>query len=108
MEARCGYPRPVQFGPWQRLRADLFPAAPGVLQLRREHGLVEYPRGRSAMILYLAAADLRAAVADLAAAHPDRPWLCRCNRVPVADPPAALARLLADFVDRFGAPPQIA
>lgn len=97
----------VQFGPWHRLRAEEFPSAPGVLQLRREHGLVQYPRGRSAMIRYLAVADLRAAVADLAIAHPDRAWLCRCNRAPLADPPAELARLLADFTDRFGAAPRV-
>lgn len=97
----------VQFGPWQRLVAADVPAAPGVLQLRREHGLVQYPRGRSAMILYLACDDLRAAVAGLAATHPDRPWLCRHNRGPVPDPPAALSRLLADFTDRFGAPPTL-
>lgn len=60
------------------------------------------------MVLYLAADDLRAAVAALAAAHPDRAWLCRCNRVTVADPPAELAKLLADFVDRFGAAPAFA
>jgi hypothetical protein len=95
----------VQFGPWHRLCADDFPSAPGVLQLRREHGLVQYPRGRSAMVRYLAADDLRSAVADLAAAHPDCAWLVRCNRVAVADPPAELAKLLADFVDRFGAAP---
>ena len=35
----------------------------------RRLGPVQYPRGRSAMVRYLAADDLRSAVADLAAAH---------------------------------------
>lgn len=97
----------MQFGPWHRLVADPFPAAPGVLQLRREHGLVDYPRGRSAMIRYLAADDLHAEVTRLAAANPGRAWLVRCNRAPLRDPAAELARLLADFVDRFGAAPRV-
>lgn len=97
----------MQFGPWHRLLADQFPATPGVLQLRREHGLVDYPRGRSAMILYLAADDLHAEVTRLAATYPDRPWLVRCNRAPLRDPASELVRLLADFSDRFGAAPRI-
>lgn len=104
-DGRADYPSTMQFGPWRRLVADEFPSAPGVLQLRREHGLVVYPRGRSAMIRYLVAADLRAEVTRLAAAHPGRPWLVRCNRAPLRDPAGELARLLADFHDRFGAAP---
>jgi hypothetical protein len=97
----------VRFGPWHRLQ-DAPAAAPstaGVLQVRRVEGLVAYPRGKSAMIRYAAADDLRAACTALAAAHPDAAWLVRFSRDPVPDPAAAAARLRADFADRFGAPP---
>lgn len=99
----------MRFGPWSRLlaAADALPPGPGVLQVRREHGLAEYPRGRSAMILYRGCDDLRATAQALAAAHPDAAWLCRCNRDPVADPHAAAARLVAEFAERFGGPPSI-
>jgi hypothetical protein len=96
----------MNFGPWSPLHAAQLPSGPGVLQVRREHGLVVYPRGKSAMVHYAAAEDLRAAAAALAAAHPDAAWLVRCNRAPVVDPEAAATRLIAEFVERFGAPPR--
>lgn len=79
---------------------------PGVFQLRLAEGLVDYPRGRSAMVGYGAAASLRRAVAAVASARVGAPWLCRCTRDPVDDPPAALARLVADFRERFGEAPR--
>jgi len=96
----------MNFGPWSALRDACLPAGPGVLQVRRERGLVVYPRGKSAMVHYAAAADLRAAARAIAAAHPGAAWLVRCNREPVADPEAAAARLIAEFVARFGAAPR--
>jgi hypothetical protein len=83
------------------------PAAPGVLQVRAAHGtLLDYPGGRSAMIHYAAADDLRAAATALAAAHPGVDWLCRHTDGDVADPPALLGELLRLFVHRFGTPPR--
>ncbi|MBA3550525.1 MAG: hypothetical protein H0T76_28960 [Nannocystis sp.] len=96
----------MNFGPWSPLHAAQLPSGPGVLQVRREHGLVGYPRGKSAMVLYAAAEDLQAAALAIAAAHPDEAWLVRCNREPVVDPEAAAARLIAEFNERFGAPPR--
>lgn len=96
----------MNFGPWSPLHAASLPAGPGVLQVRREHGLVVYPRGKSAMVHYAAAADLQAAARALAAANPEAAWLVRCNRDPVADPRAAVERLIAEFGERFGAPPR--
>jgi hypothetical protein len=81
------------------------PVVAGVLQVRREVGLVTYPRGKSAMILYAGVEDVRAACRRLAAEHPGRAWLCRWNRDPVEDVAGAAARLLADFAGRFGAEP---
>jgi hypothetical protein len=99
----------MRFGPWHRLQAAATAAPPtsGVLQVRREHGLEVYPRGKSAMILYAAADDLRAACTRLAAEHPDAAWLFRYNTTPVPDPHAAAATLIADFAARFGGPPAL-
>lgn len=83
------------------------PAVAGVLQVRVAHGtLLDYPGGKSAMIHYAAADDLRAAATALAAAQPGTDWLCRHTDGAVADPPALLAELLRMFVRRFGTPPR--
>lgn len=99
----------MEFGRWYPLTAaDAHaPAGPGVLQVRVRTGLVDYPRGKSAMVHYQAAADCRAAARALAAAHPDADWLCR-HLVDLADPAAAptiAARLIRDFTARFGRAP---
>jgi hypothetical protein len=83
------------------------PGMAGVLQVRREVGLVVYPRGKSAMILYAGVEDVRAACRRIAAEHPGRAWLCRWNRDPVEDVAGAVARLIAEFVQRFGAAPSL-
>ncbi len=92
----------MNFGPWSPLHAASLPPGPGVLQVRREHGLVVYPRGKSAMVCYAAAEDLQAAARALAAAHPEAAWLVRCNREPVADPQDRMerVRLLADLPEK--------
>ncbi|HVV88720.1 MAG TPA: hypothetical protein VHE35_37000 [Kofleriaceae bacterium] len=97
----------VSFGRWYPLAdaAAHAPAAPGVLQLRLADGLLDYPRGKSAMLHYAAASDLRAAATELAAAHPGTGWLCRHTDGPVGDPAALAADLLRTFTARFGAPP---
>jgi len=98
----------VRFGVWVRLceAAGVAPGEPGVLQVRREVGLVEYPRGRSAMILYTAADDLRGACERLAAQAGGMAWLVRWNRDPVGDPAGTVDRLIAEFVERFGMKPE--
>lgn len=101
----------MKFGSWYPL-ADAVahaPPAPGVLQVRVAEGLIDYPRGKSAMIHYEAALDVRAAAATLAGAHPGAPWWCRHTIEPAslapADAHALAARLLRDFTVRFGSPP---
>jgi hypothetical protein len=81
------------------------PAGPGVYQIRLASGLLSYPTGRSAMVHYGAARDLRTAVADLARAHAGRDWLCRFAEP--AAPDDLLADLQAAFSRRFGALPGI-
>jgi hypothetical protein len=83
--------------------AERAPAAPGVYQLKIAHGLVDYPRGKSAMVGYGAGPDVRAAAL---AGVVDPGWLCR--HVETASAAAAatlLSELLARFVRRFGAAP---
>lgn len=99
----------MKFGAWHRLEesAERLPARAGVLQVRLERGLVRYPRGKSAMIRYAGADDVRRLAAELAAAHPGAPWLCRASEGECADPAAAAARLVAEFDERFGSGPLI-
>lgn len=99
----------MKFGAWHPLAAaaDHVPAGPGVLQVRVCEGLVRYPRGKSAMIFYAGAAEVRALASALARTHAGAPWLCRASVGPCADPAAAAARLLAEFSERFGECPKI-
>jgi hypothetical protein len=97
------------FGRWYPLAeaGERAPAVAGVLQVRVAHGtLLDYPGGKSAMIHYAAADDLRAAAVALAAAHPDVDWLCRHTEGAVEDPTAMLDGLVQMFVRRFGTPPR--
>src|SRR5262245_36119061 len=70
---------PVRFCPWYPLAdaAAHTPAAEGVLQLRVAEGLLEYPQGKSAMVHYEHAKDVRAAATVLAARHAGEALLCR-------------------------------
>lgn len=101
----------MRFGRWHRLEraAAEAPRAPGVFQLKVASGLIDYPTGKSAMIRYGAARDLRGAVEAIARANPGRDWMCRFSEEmsarEAADPDAIVAELLAQFHRRFGAPP---
>jgi hypothetical protein len=101
----------MRFCPWYPLSESpaLAPAGPGVFQMRIRSGLIDYPTGKSAMIHYGASRDVRAAVAELAARHSDRDWLCRhsddMTTAETSDPDRALATLVLQFERRFGAPP---
>lgn len=102
----------MQFGRWYPLAraADHAPATPGVYQVRTRLGLLDYPRGKSAMVWYAAAGDVRAAACALAAAHPGADWLCRHLEDATADAADAgrvAAKLIRDFTNRFGSPPAV-
>ena len=99
----------MRFGPWYPLASarDLAPAGEGVLQLRLAHGLHEYPRGKSAMVWYQHAADVRAAVTVLAQAHAGADLVCR-HLIEIdgaTDLAGFCAKLRTEFVRRFGAAP---
>ena len=105
------------FSPWRDadapVDADALPAGPAVVQVKVAAGLVDYPEGRSAMVLYLWTPDL--------AAFPDRILPAVRARAEAAglgaalrfrfradpDPARATAALLARFHARFGATPRL-
>jgi hypothetical protein len=101
----------VQFGPWYPLgeAGDHAPPREGVLQLRRAAGLIDYPRGKSAMVHYAHAHDVRAAAVGLANHYTDVDLVCRhlIEIDPEIDLAAFCAKLEADFVRRFGARPHL-
>ena len=103
----------MRFVPWYPLvrAAEHAPAAPGVFQVRVRHGLVDYPRGKSAMVHYGAGRDVCAAASAFAKAHPHVDWLCRhaveLSAAEAADPAAACRMLVERFHSRFGTPPKV-
>lgn len=85
------------------------PEAPGVVQLRIEKGLIAYPRGKSAMVRYASADDVRAwliahrdalTAAPLPASLLFRVWV-------TPDHQARLKDLRQRFLTRFGALPRL-
>ena len=103
----------MRFCPWYPLaECDRHaPTTGGVFQVRIESGLVEYPGGKSAMVHYQVADDLRAATIAFRAAHPDPTWLCR-HTVEMSETDLAARRdfhdrLLRDFTTRFGVAPRL-
>jgi hypothetical protein len=103
----------MRFCAWYPLdeAASHAPAERGVLQVRvrAEDGLLAYPSGKSAMVHYELADDVRAAAVAFARGHAGRGWLCRHTiEVAAADDVAAHhARLVRDFTTRFGARPAV-
>jgi hypothetical protein len=98
----------TRFCPWYPLvdAAREAPATPGVYQVRAAD-LCAYPTGKSAMIRYGAADDVRAALLALAAAHPGATWRARHLEDAVRAPAAELAALVERFRRRFGAEPTL-
>jgi phosphoribosylformylglycinamidine cyclo-ligase len=102
----------VRFGPWLPIEqaAERAPAVGGVLQARAD-GLLPLPRGKSAMVFYAATTGdvaLGAWVRGPGGAALDRAVQLGARLVRFGetdDPAAALARLLRDFDERFGALP---
>jgi hypothetical protein len=103
----------VRFCPWYPLAeaAAHAPAAEGVLQLRLAEGLIDYPSGKSAMVHYEHAPDVRAAATQLAQRYRDRALLCRHLEIApgeAVDLAAFHAKVRDEFVRRFGSPPSFA
>jgi hypothetical protein len=104
--------RAVKFGVWHPFAeaSAAAPDGPGLLQARAD-ALLPYPRGKSAMVLYAgtpAQDTLRHYVRDAGAPVLRRADACGARWVRFGETPSPereLARLLAHFQDRFGAPP---
>ena len=96
-----------RFSPWSDGPED----APGgtlVVQVKVLGGLLDYPRGKSAMVWYGVVEDctpaaVAEALARVAAALPGRPLVWR--RLEVERPGVHVAELLARFEARFGGAP---
>ena len=98
----------MRFCPWYPLddAADHAPAARGVFQVRGP-ALLDYPGGKSAMVHYQLAEDVRGAAAAYAAAHGGRGWLCRHTiEIDGADVVGLHDRLVREFRARFGSEPR--
>jgi hypothetical protein len=100
----------MRFCPWYSLAdaAAHAPAGEGVLQIRIAAGLLDYPRGKSAMVHYAHAGDVRAAAAAFATGRDARALLCRHLEIEGGEPvdlAAFHAKVVDEFVRRFGAPP---
>lgn len=100
----------MRFGPWYPLAdaGDHTPAAENVVQVRLAHGLLDYPRGKSAMVWYAHAQDVRAEALALAATRAGEDLVCRhLIELPAdADLGTFCAKLREDFVRRFGTRPR--
>ena len=100
----------MQFCPWYQLAeaATHAPAIEGVLQLRLARGLIDYPTGKSAMVRYEHATDVRARAIALAAELAGRDLLCRHLDADAGTDLAQFhAKVRDEFVRRFGAPPAL-
>jgi hypothetical protein len=102
----------VRFGEWYPIEsaAASAPDAAGVLQIRADD-LLEYPRGKSAMVLYAHSASegsLRGYLAGTGAADLERAARAGARWIRFAEtsePEGDFERLLDHFVERFGASP---
>lgn len=101
----------MRFTPWYPLAeaSQHAPAAGGMFQLRLASGLIDYPKGKSAMVYYAAADDVRAAAMAFAVGYRGALLWCRhleCDGDAV-DFRAFYARLVQEFARRFGSPPKV-
>lgn len=100
----------MKFGAWYPLSdaGDLAPAGEGVLQVRLAAGLIEYPRGKSAMVWYEHAPDLKVAARRFAERHAGKPLVCRhlIELEQGVDLGAFCESLRTEFERRFGARPE--
>lgn len=100
----------TRFTPWYAAAAipSEAPAEPGMFQVRTAELLV-YPCGRSAMVHYAAAADLRAAMQAWAQAHAEHAGLRfrHCAELGAQTPAQFLAKLEGRFIERFGCAPAL-
>lgn len=85
------------------------PSTPGVIQLRLAVGLLDYPRGKSAMVRYAVADDVRAAALQFAASYRGATLWCRHLDAEgeALNFAQVYAKLVQEFTRRFGSPPAL-
>ena len=93
----------MTFGTWRALATASPPRKPGLMQARTAD-LIEYPRGKSAMVYYDGDDDLSQAFARLGARVPPGADV-RVRFGECSDPHPQLLRKLDEFRRRFGALP---
>jgi hypothetical protein len=93
----------VTFGTWRALATVSPPRKPGLLQARVTE-LIDYPRGKSAMVYYDGDDDVSLAFARLCARVPPGTEV-RVRFGECRDPHPQLLRKLDEFRRRFGAFP---
>ena len=99
----------MRFSAWYPAEeiAERAPRGEGVFQVRAA-GLLQYPRGKSAMVHYEAAPDMQAAMLAWADAKGDDGYLYRhVGDLGRFTPAEALERVMSRFVDRFGSAPKV-
>lgn len=100
-----------RFCPWYPLAeaTDHAPGSPGVFQVKIQRGLIDYPRGKSAMIHYAFASDLQREIATWAAGQgaDAAGWVCRHLAGDAAAMELEYRTLISRFATRFGAPPTL-
>lgn len=100
----------MSFGRWEPLDRARAPSGPGLYQARRAQGLLDYPKGKSAMIQYGADdSDLSMALNRFRASIPIEEQAQIWIRFAAADgarlPSEMSAQSLRQFEERFGAVP---
>lgn len=102
----------MRFCPWYPLAEAALhaPAAPGVMQVRLATGLLDYPSGKSAMVHYAHAPDVRVCATALAIAYPRLMAGLVCRHLEIegaehVDLAVFHAKVRDEFVRRFGSPP---
>lgn len=108
VEGTTEAPPSARFSAWSSLETAPAEGATGVVQLKCEGPLIQYPHGRSAMLWYGAGTDLAALTrqaAERASAWPAEHLRWRALTLPPGDAEATLTALLAQFITRFGSPP---
>ncbi len=95
----------IGFSTWRPIDAlGEAPQAPGVFQVKIEGPLIDYPRGKSAMVYYGAGPDLRAALVAMVPSLTHFGTLA-WRILATADYQAQLERHLRRFRDQFDAAP---
>ncbi|MBL4636761.1 MAG: hypothetical protein JKY56_23120 [Kofleriaceae bacterium] len=80
--------------------SQMVPATSGMFQIRVESGLIDYPKGKSAMVYYGCAENMQLEIVKIAAQREAENFLCRHQST--GEPAVLLERMRNRFRERFG------